>query len=229
MVDSSYDETQFSSRSKMRNDFTSGKTGQNIRAINTAVQHLDRLNTTSTELHNTSYPTLNAALNFLSKKGGSAKVTNFMTDSNAVVGELSGIFKATGATDSEIKSWSDKLDADMSPAQFKGFIREGMELMAGRLQSIRGQWESGMAKPADFSLINPQARKILAGLPGGQSVLEAMNLTAGGAGGGASSPSRLPSASPQNVQLPPAPGGQPANTPGQDSNDPFVQFGGKGR
>jgi hypothetical protein len=213
MLDSSYDETQYSSRNKMRQDFTSGKTGQNIRAINTAVQHLDRLNTTSDELHNTRFPALNSAINFLSKQGGSSKVTNFMTDANAVVGELSGIFKATGATDTEIKSWSDKLDAGMSPAQFKGFIQEGMDLMAGRLQSIRGQWESGMSKPADFSLINPQARKILARLPGGQSVLDAMSLTAGGAGGASSSPN------PQNPQN--------RQQPVQDAHPFFSKFNGK--
>ena len=66
-----------------------------------------------------------------------------------------------------------------------------------------------MSKPADFSLINSQARKILANLPGGQSVLDAMNLTAGGAG----------SAAPmQNGQ---------ANPASQGAHPFFQQFRGK--
>lgn len=181
LVDPTFDESQYNARYKLREEFTRGKTANNLVALNQVVGHFDRLSKTAERLGNTNYPTLNAAMNFISKQTGSSKVTNFTTDANAVAGELATIFKGAGGTDQEIKHWKEQINPDMSKEQFSGFVEEGMGLIASRLAAQSARWEQGMGKTYDFKLVSPHTREILSKLPGGGKVLEAMNISAGGA------------------------------------------------
>lgn len=182
LSDPDWDETEYNSRFKMRQDFTSGKTSQNLVALNTAVQHLDRLAGNAAALGNSNNQYYNSVKNwYLTKLKGSGKPGKVTEDANAVAGELSNIFKATGATDDEIQSWKKEIHPDMSPEQFDTFVGEGLHLMAGRVSALRDKWETGMKRPMDFKLIGQGTRNILGKLSGGQSVLDQMNITAGGA------------------------------------------------
>lgn len=166
-VDPTYDSSQFSAKQASMKYFQGGgKGGQTINSLNTAIGHLYTLKQIGDQLGNGNFTPANAFKNDISTKFGSAKANNFNTVANAVAGEMSNVFKNSGATDDEIQSWRKTLDASMSPAQLQGAIDEMITLMSSRLQALQGQYENGMGKPANYSFLTPESQAILQSLSG---------------------------------------------------------------
>ena len=156
-----YDQTQYGTKTGIRKDFTTGTSGKLIRNINTATGHLDQLNQASDLLDPSQFPALNKIANTLGFQVGSDKMTNFNTIKNAVVGELSSIYKGTGAaTDAEIEHVGQTVMAANSPEQLKGFISQSIHLMNSRLEALGFQYENGIGAPADFQVISPSSQKV---------------------------------------------------------------------
>lgn len=197
--DPSYDMTQFPSKNKLRSDFNSGQGAKNVRSINTALSHLDTLAQAAGELHNQGgLPLVTTGVNYLKNKAGQlsgspAKV-KFDTAATAVDNELAAVFKGTGATDQEIAQWRGNLNSNMSPAQMAEAIKSRIELMGGRLAALQSQYQQGMGKPADFSILNPSSRKVLQKFQIDPDALEQGRVTplSAGGGGGAPGPSTQP-------------------------------------
>lgn len=162
----SYDASEFPVKQKLRNEFTSGTTGQNINSINTAIGHLYVLSQYSKALGNSNIVPLNTATNTVETAFGNPKVTNFNETANAVSGELAKVFKANGATDSEIAQFQKGLNSSMSPAQLQGTINTAIALMASRLNALQTQYEQGMGQPPDSPFLNAESQKILQSLGG---------------------------------------------------------------
>ncbi len=159
--DPSYDQTQYNARSRLRQDFTSGKGAVNIRSLNTAVAHLDTLSKAADELQNSGTPLWNKVANTGLSAVGDPRVVRFNTAATAVESELASVFKGMGATDQEIKVWRENLNSSQSPQQLKAAVNQAIELMAGRLDALRSQWETGMGKPANFHVLNDASVGIL--------------------------------------------------------------------
>lgn len=159
--DPSYDSSQFPVKQKIREDFTSGKSSQNIRSLNTAVSHLAALADAGGALDNTNFTPYNQIKNTISQTTGKPQVTRFNDSLNAVAGEMATVFKGTSGTDEEIKSWKDQMGSAQSPAQIQAGINQMIELMSGRLQALESQYQTGMGKPANFSFLNPNSQAIL--------------------------------------------------------------------
>jgi hypothetical protein len=159
--DPSYDMSQYAARSAVRKDFESGKSSQNIRSLNTAVGHLATLQKSGEALKNSNFPLWNKVSNLVSSAKGDPEVSNFLVAANAVESELATVFKGTGATDQEIKAWRENLNQNMSPAQLQGAITQAIELMGSRLGALKSQYEMGMGKPSDFTILNEHSRAIL--------------------------------------------------------------------
>ena len=161
VYDTSFDATQYNVRMAVKRDFTSGKSAQNIKSLNTAVNHLDTLNNASKELENRSLQWWNTAANYGLTKTGDPRVTKFYTAATAIEGELANVFKNTGATDQEIKAWRTNLDASQSPEQLRGNVAMVIDLLFGRLGALQSQYEVGLGKPKDFTFLNDKSRAIL--------------------------------------------------------------------
>ena len=159
--DPSFDPTQYANRQKLRGDFTSGKSAQNVRSLNTAVAHLGKLNEAGTALQNTSFPLWNTVANAAAEATGDPRIANFKTAATAVAGELANVFKNTGGTDQEINKWMANIHASQSPAQIKGTIQTAVDLLGGRLKALQDQYATGMGKPANFHLLSNESRKVL--------------------------------------------------------------------
>jgi len=168
-ADPSYDSSQFPVKQKLRQDYTSGTTGKNIQAFNTAIQHLYLLNQVSRNLGNTSFTPYNAFKNNISQMTGNPQVTNFNQVANAVSGEIAKIFKSNGATDAEIENIQKGLSSDMSPAQLQGNVAYLIQLMGGKLDALNSQYTQAMGKPADFQIVDPKSQQILDSLQGSNS------------------------------------------------------------
>lgn len=159
--DPSYDSSSFPAKAAVRKDFTSGKSAQNIRSLNTAVSHLNSLAEAGGALGNTSFTPFNQVKNAVSQTTGQPQITRFNDSLNAVAGEMSAVFKGSSGTDQEIQSWREQMNAAQSPEQIQAGINQMVELMAGRLQALESQYQTGMGKPSDFSFLNSNSKAIL--------------------------------------------------------------------
>jgi hypothetical protein len=183
-ADPDYDATQYASRNSLRTSYASGKAAESIRSLNTAIHHLADLKTAAAKLNNMDTPMLNTAKNWLGRQTGDAAATNFKTKADAVVSEMAKVFKGTGSpTDQEIKEWRENLNSSMSPEQINGAVQSMLNLMAGRIAALSGQWQSGMNKPPNFVILTDSSRALLKKLGADPSILQESEITAGGAGG----------------------------------------------
>jgi hypothetical protein len=173
-LDPSFDASQYNIRQSVKKDFTVGKSSQNITGLNTAVGHIDSLTKTYKDLDNSDWSSANAAMNALSKYfpvtpglvARQGKTTAIKTKFNAVKGELASIFKKSGASDVEIKSWESTIDnpTTATKSSWQAFISGAIELMGSRMQELTNTYERGMGKPKDYHFLSDRARGILKGL-----------------------------------------------------------------
>jgi len=174
--DPTFDATQYNARMKLRQDFTSGKSAQAIRSLNTVIQHMDSLDKAAAGLDNSQWQLWNYAANKGREASGDPRVDKFNTAATAVEDELSAVFKATGSTDTSIKQWKDRLSASKSPEQYKGIIQEAVNLLDGRMQAIQGTWNQGMGgKELPKPLLTPKAQATLDRLRTGESTVAPTN------------------------------------------------------
>jgi len=163
-IDPTFDATQYNVRLKARQDFTSGKSAQNIRSINTLIGHLNTLEDKAKGLENGSVQLWNKIANTGLTQTGDPRVVEFNNAANAVESELAAVFKGTGATDQEIKQWRQSLGASQSPEQLKKGIQTAIELMGSRMDALQNQYEVAMGKPKDFRFLSSRSQKILKNL-----------------------------------------------------------------
>lgn len=186
--DPSFDAVNYNARSATRKDFTSGKSAQNITALNTAMSHLDSLNNAYNDLGNSDYPMYNKVSNWLGNATGNQKIqadtSRVSTDAEAVSHELAKVFRSTGMSEGEIKAWKEKIDTNTTPAQQGAVIQSAMDLMNGRIQALGEQYKQGMGTTKDgMELLSPEAQAAYQRLSSGGSAGKAA-ASAQPAGGG---------------------------------------------
>lgn len=129
---------------------TSGAGGTNIAYFNTATDHLRLLRKAAAALQNGEYPTYNEWANKYATAVGYPEATQFETVKAAVSGELSKTFKGTGATDSEIAEINQTINQAQSPEQINGAINYYTDLMEGKINALKSQYEAGASGHPDF-------------------------------------------------------------------------------
>ena len=167
-------------RFKTRQDFTSGKAGQNIKSLNTAVNHLDELNRLIPTLGNTSIQPWNAIKNEYGQLTGNPSVARFNMVKSALTGELATLFKNSSGTDQEIGNLARTIGSSQSPKQLHAVVGQAVQLMKGRMNALQDQWKTAFGEGSDFSVISPRSKKILDQLApeegGGQTDLSSMSV-----------------------------------------------------
>lgn len=156
-----YDQSQFALRSPTRKAYTIGTQGQQINAINTALGHIDQLDTLVTALGNKSFVPGNELANWASKTFGQNKVTNFDTLKDALSAEVASVLSKGQATVSEIAEQRQKINAASSPAQLVGYIKTQIPIMGSKLASLDYQYHQAMGPDDSFSALSPQSKSIL--------------------------------------------------------------------
>jgi hypothetical protein len=154
-----YDPQFSDQRAAVRKAFTTGKEGQNLGAINTAVVHLGRLADTAESLKNGSFTPGNEMYQYFKDKFGSQAVTNFQLLKDAVAGEMAAALKGT-ATDVEIANMKQSIRASNSPEQMRGVVKEGMGVLSDKAKTYDDRYHAQM--PDDpWSPILPTAKDAL--------------------------------------------------------------------
>lgn len=159
-----YDPTYKATRAKVYQGFMdpNGKTAQNLVAMNTVVSHLGTLNDMTDALQNKDLKAYNAVANRLAVEIGRPEVNNFDIAKQAVGNELMRVFRQVQASEHETKDWEAKFSAASSPAQLKGAIRTGVELLKGRLDAVNDQWKRSMETDQDFPVLSEKSKQVLA-------------------------------------------------------------------
>lgn len=142
--DPSFEAANYNARAKTRNDFTSGKSAQSINALNTVLGHLGDLSDRADELNNSGIPWWNNIANAASRASGDPRVNKFEATKKAVVDEMTRVYRGTGGSEADIKTWSEALNAAGSPAQLQGTIGQISELLQSKINSLASQYREGM-------------------------------------------------------------------------------------
>lgn len=164
------DQSKINARYKTRQDFTTGKSAQNIKSLNTAVQHLAELNKIIPDLHNVQFPVVgkmwNRGKNLAMAESGNPTISRFKAIKNALSGELANIYKISGGTDTEIKHVGDTIDDADSTEGLNASVQEAITLMGGRLSALQDQWHNSYDMPTDtdFPVISPKSKATLASI-----------------------------------------------------------------
>lgn len=163
--DPNFDAVNYNARANTRKDFTSGKSADNITALNTAIYHLGSLEKNLSALNNSSIPAFNTVKNTLGEQLGSESIQQAKkaseADAEAVSHELAKVFRSVGMSEGEVNSWKQKITTNSSPAQRKAIIGEALHLMEGRLEALGERYNRGLGTTAEpLSLLDPKARAV---------------------------------------------------------------------
>ena len=161
-ADPTLDAANANTRVATRKDFTSGVAARNLTSLNTALGHLVHLREVASKLNNTWSPDWNSAVNAVqSNHLGDPRVNDFKIVRNAVATEISKLLKGTGAPSlKEIEDWKETANENMSQEQFDGLIKQAMNIIVPRMQSLGDQYNRGMGKSDEpMHLLSPEAQK----------------------------------------------------------------------
>jgi hypothetical protein len=167
--DPSFDGVNFNARASTRKDFTSGKSAQNIKSLNTAIGHLGALDSQIGGTASHSFTPLNAAENYLSSTlGGDAGPTRFSQTAGALASELTAVFRGSGGAEADVKRYLAELNPNASLEQKKAAVQNITELLSSRLAAIGDQYNKGLGRTEDpLSLLDPKAAGVLQRIQGG--------------------------------------------------------------
>lgn len=124
-------------------DFTSGKTSQTLNGLNTAISHMDQLDQAATALQNGNVQALNKLSNFFKTQFGSSTTTNFNVVKNFAAGEVAKAVLPGGGGEREREEIADAIKNSNSPEQLHNAIQTWRNLLAGKTEALRNQWDVG--------------------------------------------------------------------------------------
>lgn len=175
-IDPNFDMINYQARAKARADFTSGKSAQNITALNTVIGHLDGLDKAIDGLGNyrgdEPGPILGLPLGPLAHannalahtiaaaSGTDDRIKTFETSKIAVANELTRVFRGTGGAEADIQAWQKQLDAASSPKALRTVVQQMAHLINSRVEAIGEQYKQGMGTTKDpITLLTPDKQK----------------------------------------------------------------------
>lgn len=162
-----FDLTKWGARAATAKDFASGKSAQNITAFNTAIGHLETLDKAAKELGNTSFPIYNNVANMLANATGDPRVKKFEIAKTAVADELTRAFRGTGGNVHDLVQWENAINAAGSPQQLQAAVRQAVELLRSRIDSMGETYNRGMnTKTEPIKLLSPKAQDAIMRLSG---------------------------------------------------------------
>lgn len=161
--DPGFNTADYNSRLKTRQDFTSGKSAQNLSAFNTAIGHLESLYNSIDGLNNSGQKWWNNIANPIAENTNpkfAAKLQEFQTARTAVADELTRAFRGSGGNVHDIKQWEAAINSASSPIALKAAVRQAAELLNSRIAAVGDQYNRGMNLTKDpLDLLSPKNAK----------------------------------------------------------------------
>lgn len=200
-----YDATQFKTYQAARERFTSGAEGTGMAFIQTARNHLARMENNIPD--NVSIPwgvgSLYNTVKNAANRSTDPKLKAFEDDLNAVSSEVARAYSGKALTDPEHDKMISLLNESDSPEALRGAINEFRELLNGKLDSYRTQWNASMPR----GVVSPN--RMLESLEAGQQTTP---------------PRPPPPPPPANTGNPPAPPNTPNSATAFKAPPPGANF-----
>jgi hypothetical protein len=164
LVDPTLQQFNYDSRKKTELDYNSaGKSGLNIKSLNTVGGHLDKMMDAYDKMGNVRIPLANTVKNAVGSGFGGGAPGAFETAATGVANELGTVFRSHGMSDSEVKSWRDRISSSASPEQFRENMSMLLDMLKTRRDVLGEQYKSGSGKdlaPQTFSKLDTAIEKI---------------------------------------------------------------------
>ena len=144
-------------------DFTSGQTSKDLKGLNTAISHMGILDQAATALGNNDVRQMNRFENFFGKQFGSSAQTNFDIVKNFAAGEVAKAVLPGGGGEAEREEIADAIRDSSSPDQLHSAIGQWRDLLAGKTQATRQQWDTGTngTQGSFDQFLTPQTRQVV--------------------------------------------------------------------
>jgi hypothetical protein len=137
----------------MRTDYSSGKAATSINAINTVMQHLNRMYTNSQPSSGPGTFISPTGLTGIAERGlGMQGARSLKVDSNAVATELAKAYTGGAITLAEEEHWNNLVDPDgvgMTTGKLQQNIKEVATLLQGKMVAFSNQWDKAMPHRSD--------------------------------------------------------------------------------
>jgi hypothetical protein len=145
--DPGFNTTDYQVKADMKKDYTTkGTSGKNLVALNTAINHLGRLEETGKQLNNDDLKVWNKFKNSTIRQTGNGKVDRMLADRDAVTSEVARVFQGVGmVTQEERNELRSRISEASSPDQIKQVSEEWINLMAGRLEPLKEAWDTKLS------------------------------------------------------------------------------------
>ena len=166
-----YTGTEYAASQRTEIGFAQGKQGDQVRAINVAIDHLATADQLVDALQNGETQRINQLGNRIAVEFGSAAPTNLQEAAHIIGQEMVKAVVSAGGGVTERTAAADAFSVARSPEQLHGAIQTVRRLMAGQLQGLERQYRAGTGGRRDFDeelRLSPQAREALKGLSSGE-------------------------------------------------------------
>jgi hypothetical protein len=143
-------------------DFTSGVSARRVASNNTAINHLETMDSLATDLNNKDIRIFNAAGNAFATATGQPAPTSFDAAKQLVAAEVIKAVVNNGGGVTERQEAAENFSRANSPQQLKSVINTYRVLLGGQLESLENQYKAG-TKRDDFrtTFLTPNTRKVL--------------------------------------------------------------------
>jgi hypothetical protein len=141
--------------------FNSGKQGQTITAINTAINHLGTLGELSDALDNGNIQVVNKVAQAWKTQTGSDAPTNFNGAKQLVAGEIVKAIAGAGGGVADREDAKATINSASSPKQLSSMIRTYQKLLGGQLESQRLAYQNATGLSDFDAHLLPQTKTAL--------------------------------------------------------------------
>jgi hypothetical protein len=162
-----YDSTQFTVKSKARNDFATGTQGKSILAINNAMAHLSLLGQLGDALQNNNIPLANQLKNTWLQQTGSAAPNTYEAVKNIASQEIVKSIVPGGGGEGERTAAAKNLAASSSPDALRGAIAGVRGLFAGQLSNYQRMYQKNTGLNDFNDYLSPDTAALMASAHGG--------------------------------------------------------------
>jgi hypothetical protein len=147
-------------------DFTSGVSARRVASNNTAINHLETMDSLATDLNNKDIRIFNAAGNAFATATGKPAPASFDAAKQLVAAEVIKAVVNNGGGVTERQEAAENFSRANSPQQLKSVINTYRVLLGGQLESLENQYKAG-TKRDDFrtTFLTPNTRKVLPAEP----------------------------------------------------------------
>lgn len=161
-----WNEGEYLARKQTKQDFRpSGKSGQEVRSLNTFAGHVGTAVDRIPELNNSASPLYNTAMNKIAVQVGSEQYGRMQTALEAVKDEYLNFIKNQHApTKEELERAESILNPNMSPAQIHGILAQMADTVGIRGGQLQRSYMNTMGGKSYSNLLDPDSDKILKNL-----------------------------------------------------------------